>query len=224
MANNRSPAAREFLRGCHKNDLLVVDKYIQGRMFDVDIIFFGMVEAVRHKNWAAFYVLFDFALVKFKTHPQRFQETSDNILDEIVYLSSPSCSKDICAVVKKILPYCSYSKITKAMYCAVEKNKNAIFDQLLPKFHRQQVSYEKLFYISLDNNNSYIQEMLFDRIDVSKMWEYVWKIHNYEYNGNKYKTQSNIDRLEAVVLSKNLTNILQSFKDSEEKPPVRKKI
>lgn len=223
MANNRSPAAREFLRGCHKNDIVVVDKYIQGRI-DVDIIFLGMMEAVRHKSGAAFHVLFDFALVKFKTHPQRFQETSDNILDEIVYLSTPTCSQNVCAVVKKILPYCSYPKISRAMYCAVEKNKNDIFEQLLPKFHRHQVSYEKLFYISLDNNNSHIQEMLFDRIDVSKMWEYVWKIHNYEYNGNKHKTQSNIDRLEEVVVNKNLTNILQSFEDSEEKPIARRKI
>ncbi len=70
MANNRSPAAREFLRGCHKNDIVVVDKYIQGRI-DVDIIFLGMMEAVRHKSWAAFHVLFCLILHWLSLKPTR---------------------------------------------------------------------------------------------------------------------------------------------------------
>lgn len=223
MANNLSPSAREFLRGCHKNDLKVLHKYIEGRALDVDILFRGMVEAIRYKNWDAFFLVYDFAAVKFKTHPRRFQEMAEEVLWDIVSVSTAENSSEVSAVLNKIMSFCRPNKISSTLYAAAQKNENGVFEQLLPKFVPDRITHEILFHISLQNQNDTIQNLLFDRIDLNKMREELWASHEYQYNRNRNKTQSNIDRLEAMVFNRSLTHILQG-ETQEDTQAVRRKM
>lgn len=212
MANNLSPSAREFLRACHQNNLQGLQKYIDGRSYDVDIVFRGMIEAVRYKNWDTFFYVFDFASVKFKTHPQRFAHMAEEVCWDIIDLTNSQNASQVSSVLDKVVPLCRPAKIANAMHAAVQKNKNVVFDKLLPKFRPipGRLTYETLFCIGLDNKNDAIQNVLFDRIDVNKVRSTLQSSHDYEYNRQKNRTQSNIDRFEAMVFNKNLTHILQS--------------
>lgn len=222
MANNLSPAAREFLRGCHKNDLQALQKYIEGGLFDVDVVFRGLTETVRYKNWDAFFLIFGFASVKFKTHPRRLQEMSEEVLWDIIAASTPDNASEVASVLEKIVPFCRRPKIATTLYAAAQKNKNGIFEQLLPHFIPDRITYETLFYISLENKNDVIQKLLFDCIDINKVRSTLCLAHEFQYNRNKDKTQSNIDRLEAMVLNQNLTHILES--EASEAQTVRRKM
>lgn len=210
MANNLSPSAREFLRGCHNNDIASLQKYISGRSLNVDIVFRGMVEAIRYKNWEAFSLVYDFASVKFKTHPRRFQEMSEEILWDIIAVSTAENFSEVSSVLNKIVAFCRPNKISSALYAAAQKNKNGIFEQLLPNFVPDRITHEILFHISLQNKNDTIQNLLFKRIDIDKVREALWSSHEDQYNRDRNQTQSNIDRLEAMIFSENLTHMLQT--------------
>lgn len=209
MSNNLSPAAREFLRGCHKNDQKLLRPYIEGRAFNVDVVFRGMVEAIKYKSWDAFFVVYDFASVKFKTHPRRLQDMAEEVLWEISAVSTESVA-EMSSVLNKIIGLCRSNKISSATYAAAQKNKNDIFEHLLPHFVPDRITYEILFHIGLQNQNDTIQNALFDHIDVSEVREILWASHQYQYNRDPNKTQSNIDRLEAMVSHRNLTQTLQT--------------
>lgn len=91
-----------------------------------------------------------------------------------------------------------------------KKTKNDIFEHLLPHFIPDRITHEILFHISLQNQNHTIQNLLFDHIDTNKVREAIWASHEYQYNRDPSKTQSNIDQLEAMISHRNLTQTLQT--------------